>query len=95
MNGLRRTAFYRALHRPALLMGGERELMLVTLLVVAGLVLSAGNLLATVVSVVLWFGLSHFLRAMARADPRMSKVYLRHLRYARYYPARSRPSCRE
>jgi type IV secretion system protein VirB3 len=28
---------------------------------------------------------------MAKADPQMSKVYLRQLQYQAYYPARSRP----
>jgi hypothetical protein len=31
------------------------------------------------------------LRKMAKADPLMRHVYLRQLRYARYYPARGRP----
>ncbi len=91
---LLRTPICRALHRPALLLGAERELMLLTLLALGGLALSAANLVATAVCSMLWLGVSHLLREMAKADPRLSRIYLRHLRHAHYYPARSRPFCR-
>jgi type IV secretory pathway TrbD component len=29
---------------------------------------------------------------MAKADPQMRRIYVRQLRYWRYYPARSRPT---
>jgi len=29
---------------------------------------------------------------MAKADPQMSRVYLRHIGYRAYYPPRSRPA---
>jgi len=91
---LLRTPICRALHRPALLLGAERELMLLTLLALGGLALSAANLVATAVCSILWLGVSHLLREMAKADPRLSRIYLRHLRHAHCYPARSRPFCR-
>jgi len=95
MTGLRQTAFHRALHRPNLVLGGERELVLTTVVVAGGLAVSALNVPAILVSIGVWAFFVAALRMMAKADPQMSKVYLRHLQYRRYYPPRSRPFCRE
>ena len=89
---LRRTALPRALHRPNLVMGGERELVLTSGLLAGGLVVEAMNLVALAVGLAVWFGCVALLRLMAKADPQMSRVYLRQLRYRAYYPARSRPT---
>lgn len=89
--GLRQTPFYRALHRPQQIMGGERELMLFSMLVAGGLIVSALNIPATVMGVFLWLVCVHFLRQMAKADPNMSQVYARQLRYRGYYAPFSRP----
>lgn len=88
---LRRTVLHRALHRPNLLMGGERELMLFTMLVTGGLALSALNLPALLVCGGVWLAVAAVLRMMAKADPMMSQVYVRGLRYHAYYPAQSSP----
>lgn len=87
----RLTPFHRALHRPQQIMGGERELMLFSLLIAGGLVISALNLLATAIGLVLWLVCVYGLRKMAKADPEMSKVYLRQLKYRHYYGPFSRP----
>jgi len=95
MNGqpepLRSTPFHRALHRPQQLMGGERELMLFSMLVAGGLIISAMNFVATLIGLVLWLVCVQGLRQMAKADPNMSKVYVRQLHYGNYYAAFSRP----
>ena len=41
--------------------------------------------------IALWLVVLYLLRQMAKADPLMRHVYLRQLRYGRYYPARSTP----
>ena len=87
----RLTPFHRALHRPQQIMGGERELMLFSMLIAGGLVVSALNLVATVIGLVLWLICVYGLRKMAKADPEMSKVYLRQLKYRNYYGPFSRP----
>ena len=92
MSDLRRTVIYRALHRPNLFLGGERELVLLTAVVCAGLPVSSLNLVAGAIGLVLWIFLIAIFRMMGKADPFMSKVYLRQLSYAAYYPARSRAS---
>jgi type IV secretory pathway TrbD component len=88
---LRHMPFHRVLHRPNLFLGGEREPALLTLLVAGGLAVSGLNTVSFLVGAALWFTAIPVLRWMAKADPHMSKIYLRHIRYRGYYPARSRP----
>ena len=91
MSALRQTPLYRALHRPNLFLGGERELVLVTAIVCGGVTVSALNLVATAIGVGVWMVAIALLRLMAKADPQMSRVYLRQIGYRAYYPPRSRP----
>jgi len=88
---LRHLPFHRVLHRPNLFLGGEREPALLTLLVAGGLAVSGLNTVSFLVGAALWFTAIPVLRWTAKADPHMSKIYLRHIRYRGYYPARSRP----
>ena len=88
---LRHLPFPRVLHRPNLILGGEREPALLTLLVAGGLAVSGLNTVSFLVGAAVWFTAIPVLRWMAKADPHMSKIYLRHIRYRGYYPARSRP----
>ena len=87
----RQTPFQRALHRPQQIMDGERELMLFSMLVAGGLIVSAMNFVATIIGLGIWLVCVQGLRMMAKADPDMSKVYVRQLRYGNYYGPYSRP----
>ena len=91
MAALRRTALHRALHRPTLLLGGDRELVLGTGVMSFGIAIAALNVVAVVVGATLWFVCLALLRMMAQADPDMRRVYFRYLQYSGYYPPRSRP----
>jgi type IV secretion system protein VirB3 len=95
MTRLRRTPLHRALYRPNLILGGERELVLITAIICGGVAVSGLNLVSAAIGVAVWLIAIALLRMMAKADPRMSKVYLRHLRFAAYYPPRSRPFRKE
>lgn len=92
---IRRTVLHRALYRPNLILGGERELVLTSALVAGGLVVSAQNWVAATVGVAVWLVALWALRLMAKADPQMSRVYLRQLRYRGYYAPQSRPFRKE
>jgi type IV secretion system protein VirB3 len=83
--------FHRVLHRTNLFLGGEREPTLLTLLVACGLAVSGMNWVSFLVGAALWFSAIPVLRWMAKSDPHMVRIYLRHVRYRGYYPARSRP----
>lgn len=72
-------------------MGGDRELVMFSGLLAFALIFSAQEVRATVFGVLLWFGALFAARRMAKADPLMRKVYIRHRKYKPYYPARSTP----
>ena len=72
-------------------MGGDRELVMFSGLLAGALIFSAQDLLATVYGILLWIVALFVCRLMAKADPKLRHVYLRHRRYKPYYPARSTP----
>lgn len=88
---LNKIPIHRAMNRPNLLLGGERELVLVSGLLSGTLAFAGASIATIVIGVLLWFGLLSMLRMMANKDPFMSKVYLRHIKYQSFYPARSTP----
>ena len=85
---------HSSLMRPILLMGAERELLMISGIIAAVLVLSLERLLFTVVGVVFWCLSLAALQRAAKADPIFSRVYLRHARYRAYYSAQSRVRAR-
>lgn len=88
---LRKIPIRRAGNRDNLFMGGDRELVMFCGLLAGALIFSAQDARATVFGIALWFSAVHVCRLMAKADPRLRHVYLRHRRYKAYYPARSTP----
>ena len=88
---LRAIPIRRAGNRDNLFMGGDRELVMFSGLLASALIFSAQDVRATVFGILLWFGALFALRLMAKADPKLRRVYLRHRRYQAYYPARSTP----
>lgn len=88
---LRAIPIHRAVHRENLFMGGDRELVMFSGLLAGALVFSAQEIRATIFGIVLWFGALFALRLMAKADPKLRHVYLRHRRYKPYYPPRATP----
>jgi type IV secretion system protein TrbD len=88
----RTIAIHTSLIRPILLMGAERELVLISAIIAAVLVMSLERIIFAIVGVVFWsVGLAALQRG-AKADPQFSRVYLRHARYRAYYAAQSRVS---
>ena len=88
---LRSIPIHRAGNRPNLVLGGDRELVMFTGLVAGALVFSAQELKATIFGASLWIIALYLLRLMAKSDPKLRAVYMRHRRYKTYYPARSTP----
>ena len=93
MSELRKTPIYRALHRPYLVLGGERELMIIVLFVSFAFIVLLMNVVAFLIGVVFLLGSVYGLRQMAKSDPFMSRVYFQQLFYKEYYPPFSHP-CR-
>ena len=88
---LRTIPIRRAGNRDNLFMGGDRELVMFSGLLAFALIFSAQELRATVIGLLLWFGALFACRLMAKSDPKLRFVYLRHRKYKGYYPARSTP----
>lgn len=88
---LRTIPLHRAGNRPNLFMGGDRELVMFTGVMAFALVFSAQDSRATVFGVLLWVLALYLFRLMAKADPKLRQVYLRHRRYRDYYRPRSTP----
>jgi type IV secretory pathway TrbD component len=81
----------RAGNRPHLFLGGDREMVMVSGLLAAVLIFTSQNWYAVFFCIVLWFGALYLLRLMAKSDPLLRKVYMRHRLYKNYYPPRSTP----
>ncbi len=90
-SGLREISINQALCRPDHIWGVERELVLATLVVMVTIVVLSVSFWGTVFGIVMWLIIFNGLLLMAKADPMMSKIYLKHIKYSQYYPARSTP----
>ena len=77
--------------RHNLFMGCDRELVMFSGLIAGALVFSAQEMKATIFGMTLWFSSLFILRLMAKSDPKMRQVYLRHRKYKSYYPPRATP----
>ncbi len=89
------TPIYKAMNRPSLFMGGDREIMLVTLLVVFTLTFTSMKPGVAIFAIAFSIITIKALRVMAKADPNMRKVYLRHRKYKAFYKAGSTPYLKE
>lgn len=88
----RSTPVHRSLLRPELVMGCEREPVLLCNLAVAitaivGAVSTAW--ISLVIALVFYFVAVSLLRRMAKKDPEMTRVWRRYINYRHYYSSRS------
>lgn len=90
-SGLLRSRIHRALSRPPLLMGADRELVLVTGLASVILIFVVLTWYAALFGIAIWLVVVAALRILAKADPLMRRVYVRHIGYIPYYRATSTP----
>lgn len=91
MSGLRRHRVHRALSRPNLLMGADRELVLITGLASVILIFVVLTVYSAIFGVAVWIVIVGALRMMAKSDPMMRKVYLRHISYKPTYRPTTSP----
>ncbi len=90
-SNLDRSRVHRALSRPNLLMGADRELVLLTALGAVILIFVVLTWYAALFGIAVWLVAVAALRMMAKADPLMRRVYIRHISYKPYYRATSTP----
>ncbi len=91
VSGLHRHRIHRALSRPNLLMGADRELVLITGLAAVILIFVVLTVYSALFGVAVWIVLVGLLRLMAKSDPLMRQVYLRHISYRHYYKPTTSP----
>ena len=80
---------HQSAHRPAQIRGCDRVLILTALFAAFCLAFSLLTVWGFAVSAALWLGVAAVLRRMGKADPLLRQVYVRHLRYREWYPAKS------
>jgi type IV secretion system protein TrbD len=85
----REILIHQSANRPNQILGGDRELVLVTLLISVALAFSLATLWGIVLAVVFWLGSIAALQRMGKADPMLRQVYMRHIRYRAFYAAKS------
>lgn len=90
-SSLHRNRIHRALSRPNLLMGADRELVLLTGLAAVILIFVVLTVYSALFGVAIWIGIVGALRVMAKTDPLMRKIYVRHIRYRHQYRPTSSP----
>lgn len=85
----REVVIHQSANRPNLLLGGDRELVLVMVMIAFALAFSLASWWGVLLSAALWIASVAVLRRMGKADPLMRHVYLRHIRYRAFYQAKS------
>lgn len=91
LSRLKHNRIHRALSRPNLLMGADRELVLLTGLAAVILIFVVLTIYSALFGVAVWIVIVGLLRMMAKADPLMRQVYFRHISYKPYYKATTSP----
>lgn len=84
------SAIHRSLTQPILLAGAERPLAIANWITAAALIFGGGLHWYTVAMGAFLLTVGHWaLVQAAKFDPQLSQVYVRHIRYQDYYPARA------
>jgi type IV secretion system protein VirB3 len=90
-NGPRKIDVHRSLTRPLLMMGCEREPLIISGVLAVTLVFMLGNLAFAIVGVAFWLISVGVLQRMAKSDHQMTAIYLRHTKYRSFYAAQASP----
>lgn len=85
----REIVIHQSCNRPNLLLGCDRELVLLAALAAAMLIFALVTWWGVVAGLVLWIAAVAVLSRMGKADPMMRQVYVRHVWYRPFYPAKS------
>lgn len=88
---LQRVEIYGALNKPNLIFGCDRELILMSGVIAFALMFSGMTIISTVVGIFILMFNGFFLRLMAKSDPLMRFIFMRQIKYKKFYLARSTP----
>ena len=84
----REIVIHQSANRPNQILGGDREMVLVSILISVSLAFSLASFGGIAMSVVLWISAVAVVQRMGKADPMLRQVYMRHIRYRPFYPAK-------
>ncbi len=85
----REVVIHQSANRPNLLLGGDRELVLVMIMICGSLAFSLAAWWGVGLAAVLWIASMAALQRMGKADALLRHVYLRHIRYRDFYQSKS------
>ncbi|QKE39989.1 MAG: conjugal transfer protein TrbD [Ferrovum myxofaciens] len=85
------TPIHESLNRPILMMGGERNLVLMLGILAGVFIFSLAKFWAAAIGITLWTVGQWALSRAATYDPQLSKTGVRLMKYQRFYPARATP----
>jgi len=85
----REIVIHQSTNRPNQILGGDRELVLIAMLTAISLAFSLGTRWGIGLSIGFWVGAVAVLQRMGKADPLLRHIYVRHIRYRAFYPAKS------
>lgn len=89
--GLRTSTINRSLNRANLLLGCEREWILMAGLIAFALIFALKTLISAIVGISIWIVALFLLRIVAKSDPLASKVYMRNIKQQQLYLPKSTP----
>lgn len=85
----REIVIHPSVHQPRLVLGGDRELVISLGLVSAILIFALVTWWSITFGILLWLAGVALLARMGREDPLMRHVYVRHVKYQAFYPAKA------
>lgn len=85
----RRAPVHQSLHRHNLVLGAERELAMAASLIALLVGVGGMTLVSAATAAIFWTLAIFILRRMARADPLLSRVWLRHVKQQDFYSAKA------
>ena len=86
---MRTVPIRQSLHRHNQVFGAEREIVMFSALIALLVGIGGMTLISGVSAGLFWLGSIFILRLMAKSDPQMSRVWMRHLKQQDLYSARS------
>jgi len=89
MERAREILIHQSCNRPNLLLGCDRELVLFSALLSAMLIFALVTWWGVATGILLWLVAVAVLSRMGKADPMLRQVYVRHVKYRPFYPAKS------
>ena len=85
----REVMIHQSANRPQLVLGGDREMVLLSALMAAMLIFALVTWWGVVAGLLLWVSAVAVFSRMGKADPMLRQVYIRHVKYRAFYPAKS------